>query len=89
MAISKLRVFPAEGVLVTNYEALDVGAAARRFVGRTFDASTSSWPAKAEPEVLSPSCTAHFNEYVGAIKRGELVPADAVTAAIAGVPFKS
>lgn len=88
----KLRVYVGrDDVLVPNYEGLDAKPPVRRFVGRFYDPKVGpggGWPAKDEPETLNPSTKAHLDEYLGALRRGELRPADQETADMAGVPFE-
>lgn len=78
--------------LQPNFEAFEAGV--RRFVGRKFDPTAGEVDSRGEaqggfvilPEGESVSLRA---EYIKAVKDGDLLPADAETAKLCGVPFSA
>ncbi len=72
------------GCLVTNLEALDAGL--RRFIGWEYDAGSSSWKPKPDPELLVPANADHLSDYLKSLRLGELLSADDDTRLAAGLP---
>ena len=88
-----LKVKSSEKAMVTNYEAM--AAKVRRYVGRVYDSTlgpvdpetnkrVGGWPLSNEMEEIP-----YRAEYVQAVKEGDLIAADKVTADICGVPFQT
>jgi len=67
--------------MVPHYKAMYEGV--RRYIGLRFD-GTSFVPTGEEVELAD---TEFFVEYMLAMKAGDLVPADAETARMAGLPY--
>lgn len=82
MSKVELRVVPTFAAMVPDYEASEGGIV--RFVGRKFDPAQCGF-------VMSdaPCCVPMRAEYIQELKAGALLPADAETAALAGVAFGS
>ncbi len=86
----ELKVFAVKDRLVCNLEALMSKPSARRFVGMQWDASlgkAGGYVGKTEPELLKCNSVENFNEYIKAIRLGDLLPADEQTARLANVKF--
>jgi len=81
-----LTVYASEhDAMVANIDALDAKPPMRRFIGRQYNAElgeAGGWEKKLEPETIP--C---YNDYIKAIKDGDLIPADEQTAKICGVPW--
>lgn len=82
MAKVELKVVPTFAAMVPDYEASEGGMV--RFIGRKFDPSQGGF-VMSEAPVSVPMRA----EYIQEIKAGALLPADAETAALAGVAFGS
>ena len=69
--------------MICDRKALEVGA--RRFIGRTHDPKLGpqgGWPRSLEPVEVE-----MHNDYLLALRHGDLVAADEATAKLAGVKF--
>jgi hypothetical protein len=82
-----LKVFAAQDhdALITNIDALNSKPIQRRFVGWIYNADVGEaggWERKLEPETIP-----YHNDYVKAIKAGDLIPADEKTAQLCGIPW--
>lgn len=83
--MKKLSVLAAGVALVPDFEALDGGVL--RFVGRKHDPSlgkNGGWVPSSEPVEIP-----YRAEYLQELKAGALLPADAETAKLAGLAFKT
>ena len=87
MAQKVMRVLVPEtsDALVSNIDALFTVPIMRRYIGWRFDPDqgvAGGWVRKTDPEKIP-----YRNEYVKAVKDGDLVPADKETAKMCGVPW--
>lgn len=80
--MGELRVIPVERSMVPDYAAMEGGVS--RYIGRRFDPARGGFVVSLEPVVIADRA-----EYIAELKAGGLLPADAETAAAAGVPFKA
>lgn len=78
--MGSLSVFPVLKSMVPDYNALEGGLV--RYVGRKLDVTAGGF-------VMSPEAVtlADRAEYIAELKAGGLLPADAATAAAAGIKF--
>ena len=84
-----LTVFASQekDALVPNIQALSANPPQRRFVGWKYNpeaGEAGGWERKSEPETIP-----YHNDYVKAIKEGDLLPADKQTAYLCGIPWES
>lgn len=76
---------PNHDALVPNIDALATNPPQRRFVGWQYNADVGEaggWERKSEPETVT-----YYNDYIKAVKDGDLIPADEQTAQMCGVPW--
>lgn len=66
--------------MINDHAALEAGVC--RYIGRRWDLSLHGFPATDTPSEVKP-----LPEYVLAVQRGDLAPADEKTAKYCGVPF--
>lgn len=75
----------SKNTLVPNLDALNANPPQRRFIGWLFNETlgdAGGWDKKQEPESIP-----YKQEYVQAVKEGDLEPADEETAILCGVVF--
>jgi len=75
----KLKLIAVGTRMINDIDALEAGIC--RYIGRRWDASLHGFPADKPSEVRP------LPEYVQAVQRGDLAPADEATAKYCGVPF--
>lgn len=80
--MGSLKVIPVSRSMVPDYAAMEGGVS--RYIGRRFDPAQGGFVMTAEPVEVADRA-----EYIAELKAGGLLPADAETAAAAGVPFKA
>ena len=83
--MKELRVKAAEGRMVRDYGAMASGIG--RFVGYTLNRETGEHERNDEEKLVRQTDPA-FGNYLKALRNGDLAPADAATAKLAGVDFK-
>lgn len=83
--MKELRFKAVEGSMVRDYGAMASGIG--RFVGYTLNRETGNFELNGEEKVVTQK-DPNFSEYLLALRSGDLAPADAATAKLAGVEFK-
>lgn len=86
-----LSVLPNGSAMVPHYESFAAGR--RAYIGLTWDESfangvnvSGGWVVSKEPVVITPATHEFLNEYLLALRSGDLLPADDATAALCGKP---